>query len=78
MTLATETRVREAIRTRRSLPAPSECQRLRESAGLSQRELAGLIGVSPSAVRLWENGQRRPTGRRLVAYLAALKAMGEA
>ena len=33
---------------------------LREARGISQQELADDIGVSPSAVGMWESGRREP------------------
>ena len=38
---------------------------LRASAGLSQRELAELVGLSPSMLSLVESGRREPTVRML-------------
>lgn len=32
----------------------------REEAGLEQKELAALIGVTPRALRYWESGKRTP------------------
>ena len=31
---------------------------MREAAGLSQSELAGLLGVAPNTVARWERGER--------------------
>jgi len=45
---------------------------LREAAGLSQRELAYLTGVSHAAVNRWERGVRTPDANRLVAVARAL------
>lgn len=33
---------------------------LRKGAGLSQRELAALLGVSENTVTRWESGNRKP------------------
>lgn len=33
---------------------------LRENLGLSQRALAGKLGVSQSTIGMWESGQREP------------------
>jgi transcriptional regulator with XRE-family HTH domain len=51
--------------------------RLREAAGLSQAQLAELAGVTPAAVSRWEAGERRPTGRRAIAYAQALRRVAE-
>ena len=45
---------------------------LRERAGLSQLELADVVGVTPPAVSRWETGSRTPRGAVLVSYVAAL------
>ena len=46
----------------------------RESLGLTQREVAGLLGVDSSSVRDWETGRRKPIRNyraRIVAFLVA-------
>lgn len=40
---------------------------LRRSAGLSQAELARRLGISPSAVGMYEQGRREPAADMLVA-----------
>lgn len=40
---------------------------LRKNAGLSQAALASRIGVSPSAVGMYEQGRREPSGDLLIA-----------
>lgn len=37
-----------------------ELKKLRENNGLSQYKLADILGVSQSAVGLWESGRREP------------------
>lgn len=44
----------------------------RERAGLTQAELAVLIGVTDGIVSAWESGTRAPTGRNLVALAREL------
>jgi transcriptional regulator with XRE-family HTH domain len=39
---------------------------LRKRAGMSQRELAGRLGVSASAVGMYEQGRREPSAEKLV------------
>jgi putative transcriptional regulator len=34
----------------------------RAQVGLSQRDFAGLLGVSPRTLQDWEQGRREPTG----------------
>lgn len=36
-------------------------KQLREAAGMSQRELGERIGISGSAVAMWESGENRPS-----------------
>src|SRR3954447_21595462 len=43
---------------------------LRGRAGLSQRELAALVGVSERAIRAWEAGDSYPAAERLQALIA--------
>ncbi len=40
----------------------SDIARLRKSHGLSQKDFAALLGVSPSTLVKWEHGLRRPCG----------------
>jgi len=51
-----------------------EIVRLRQRLGLTQRELARWLGVSESAVSLWEAARRRPRGpaHRLLKLIAEL------
>lgn len=51
--------------------------RIRELAGLSQAEIAELVGVTPAAISRWEAGERRPTGDRAIAYGRALRRIAE-
>src|SRR5207248_11215980 len=48
------------------------CAELRKSMGLTQRALAGLLGISEQAVGQWERGKRSPT----VEHLKRLLALG--
>ena len=45
---------------------PQQIQHIRKQLNLSQTVFAKLLGVSPSSVRQWEQGQRRPTGATMV------------
>jgi transcriptional regulator with XRE-family HTH domain len=45
----------------------------RRRAGLSQAELAELLGVRQSSVSQWERGSTRPSSVHLLALAAALK-----
>ena len=54
------------------------CRELRESAGLSARELAAAAtqppdaSITESAVCRWERGDRSPSPKRLIALALAL------
>jgi len=50
-----------------------EPRQVREAAGLSQTEMAALMGMSLNGYQLWEQGARRPGGpaRRLLQLIAA-------
>ena len=48
---------------------------LRKKLGISQQKLAVLVGVSPGAVALWEQGHTRPRGTNKEA-LVALRKLG--
>jgi putative transcriptional regulator len=39
-----------------------DIQKIREKARLSQSVFARILNVSPSSVRQWEQGKRKPTG----------------
>lgn len=47
-------------------------RRYRESAGLTQRQLAQALEVSPSAVGMYEQGRRAPDARTLAAIASTL------
>nr|WP_232356038.1 helix-turn-helix domain-containing protein [Burkholderia vietnamiensis] len=41
---------------------PTEASIARANVGMSQSELAGLLGVSVRTYQQWEQGRRNPTG----------------
>jgi transcriptional regulator with XRE-family HTH domain len=55
----------ERLRARRALPAAAERRRIREAAGVSIRQLAEALDVSPMAPVRWEQGAM-PRDPRLV------------
>ena len=59
----------------RGLCASGAVRSLRHSAGLSLREVATAVGVSPTTVLRWEDGEARPTGRRALAYAEMLERL---
>jgi len=56
--------------------SPLLIKKLRTRLGISQSELATLIGVSAGAVGFWEQGKARPQGRNKTA-LVALRQLGK-
>lgn len=60
---------------RRSLPDPSMRQQIREGAGLTQREVAEVLGVTRVTVARWEGGVRMPRGRHLDDYVDLLERL---
>jgi DNA-binding transcriptional regulator YiaG len=57
------------------LPAPPIRRALRQSAGLSQQDVADAVGATREAVSRWESGDRRPRGRLLICYVELLKVL---
>ena len=53
-------------RSRRGKPklefAPTDVQQIRAKFGATQKQFAGLIGISVQTFRTWEEGRRRPHG----------------
>lgn len=62
-------------RVRRGLPEPALRRMLRERAGLSQEEIARLVGTTRPAVTRWETGQRTPRGETLERYVDLLNRL---
>ena len=66
----------ERGRRKRSLPSPEERRRIREVAGLTQADLAAVIGVDRAEISRWESGERSPrVGKNLERYLNALSRL---
>jgi DNA-binding transcriptional regulator YiaG len=63
----------ERVRARRKLPVAAERRRIREQAGVSQRELAAALGVSWTAIQRWEQGARPRA--HAAAYARALEEL---
>ncbi|MFJ4331547.1 helix-turn-helix domain-containing protein [Streptomyces sp. NPDC088935] len=59
------------------LPPPKARRRLRETAALTQTQLATRVGVTPGIVRAWESGRTTPRGRKREAYARLLKTLAE-
>jgi DNA-binding transcriptional regulator YiaG len=70
----TNRQVLDLVEVRR-LAETGEARRIRAARQLSLAEAGSAVGVSAEAVRKWESGARRPTGRPALAYLRLLKAL---
>lgn len=71
--------IRERLRVHSGLPSPAERRRLREASGLTQQEIADIVGVTRGAISHWELGVRStPRGHLLDRYVEALRALAEA
>jgi transcriptional regulator with XRE-family HTH domain len=53
-------------------------KRLREKRGLSQAELADMIGVHKSHMLRYEHGQTSPTAERIIALARVLRVTADA
>ena len=50
----------------------SQIARLRMERGLTQCQLAEMVGVPQNNISRWENGTRNPSGQSLIRLAAAL------
>ena len=64
-------------RVRKTLPAPRARRLLRERAGLSQADLAAVLGVSDGTISRWETGARYPRRAALTAYAEVLERLAD-
>jgi DNA-binding transcriptional regulator YiaG len=60
------------------LPAPARRRSIRESAGISQREMAEALDVHAMTLNRWERGVVRPRGMKAAAYLRLLEQLDQA
>jgi DNA-binding transcriptional regulator YiaG len=67
-TLLDVTTIYAKARAHVQLPAPDERRRIRESAGLTQADLAAECAVDQSTAARWEAGAITPRGEHLLAY----------
>jgi DNA-binding XRE family transcriptional regulator len=63
------------VRARTQLPTPEARRAIRVSAGVSLADIARAVGVTRQTAMLWERGARRPSGERLLAYVAVLEML---
>lgn len=61
----------------RQAAANGSARKARQDARLTQREVAGVCGVSPATVSMWETGHRVPRGKAALAYGRLLRALSE-
>ena len=54
--------------TKLSMP---DVKAIRSELGLSERQLAALLGVRPTTVRNWQTGKRKPKGATFVLLRVA-------
>jgi DNA-binding transcriptional regulator YiaG len=73
VTMQTDDEVFERARLRRQLPPPAVRRQLREQAGISQAEIAAVVGVTRECVSNWESGNRTPRAKHLERYLTFLQ-----
>jgi DNA-binding transcriptional regulator YiaG len=60
------------VRIRSTLPPPAERRAIRECAGLTQVEVARLLGVTKGTVARWEAGRRHPRRKVRLRYALLL------
>lgn len=52
-------------------------ERIRRAAGVSQGEIAAVVGVTPACISRWEAGDRRPRGPAAIAYARVLRELAQ-
>lgn len=57
----------------RKTPTASPITAARLAAGLTQSQLAALVGVAPQQIGAWERGERNPKTAALLSLASALK-----
>lgn len=77
MSATLTTRDVDVLIAARNALASGEAIRLREQAGLSQRQVAAHIRVTHVAVGRWERGQRSPRGSAGLRYARFLARLAE-
>ena len=64
-----------AIASVRAACTNGRCAQVRTAAGLSQRDLAGAVGVHAATLSRWEGGTRAPHGQAAIRLAAVLDAL---
>ena len=62
-------------RRRRDLPAPDMRRQIRVMAGLTQAEMAGILGVDRASVARWETTKGAPRNPTLDKYTELLERL---
>ncbi len=57
------------------LPTPVQRRRIRTAAGVTLREMATALDVTPMTVLRWERGEVRPAHRHAAAYRSLLDGL---
>jgi DNA-binding transcriptional regulator YiaG len=65
----------ERARVANRLPPPWRRRQIRETARVTQRELAAVLGVTVMALNRWERGLTTPRGRNAAAYALLLEQL---
>jgi transcriptional regulator with XRE-family HTH domain len=65
----------KVVRKRRRMPGASDRRLIRERSGLTQNEVARVLGVSRPSVARYEGGQREPPRLTAERYLTLLDAL---
>lgn len=75
-TMDTRKQVLQLVRDRRPLPPPERRVELRKGARLRLKDIAGLIGVTPTTVWNWERGIE-PKPKYYDAYREVLETLAK-
>jgi DNA-binding transcriptional regulator YiaG len=65
----------QALARVRDLARAGHARSVRMAAGLSQPEVASVVGVTASCISRWEHGQRRPTGAAGIKYALLIESL---
>jgi transcriptional regulator with XRE-family HTH domain len=71
------TQLLRRFRRRQTLPPAAERARIRQAVGLTQAEIAMVLGVDRTTVCRWERGNRQPRRTHLDKYVALLERLAE-
>lgn len=60
--------------SKHSTLTPKAIQRFRQDRGISQQDLASLLGVGVKTISRWENGQAQATGTAAIVLQTVISA----